>query len=287
MNPDEVMTTALDVLDDCLALTEQAGPETHTAISATDLENPEVPKALGRYVMGVLLGAVDEDASLSKELLDTDINYAEEVRGHVQRKIGSSNDFDGPGGAHFRDHVRNPYLVEILAHALLILRKRRDTACLLGPTAALKQPHPDPRRQGIDLVAIYDEAGTAIPVLGEAKASNEYGRNQLRSAAEFFSSVDAGKRGVEIRAELSALKHVLPANLRAGFGANVWRERCCYLPVVVHGDSLDILVDHGELGALRPAQAYVRLIGLSIKGFHDFFDRVADGVRESQEELLG
>lgn len=286
MDPEEVMEGALVVLGQRLHLSEDAGPTTHIAIRASNLEHDDVPPALGRYFVGVLLGAVDEDASLSREFLDTDPDYAAEVRRHIQRKIGETNNFSGKKARHFRDHVRNPYIAEVLAHSLLVLRKRSDTACLVGPTVALKQPHPEPRRQGIDLVGIYNDAGTAVPAIGEAKASKKYGSVQLTNAAGFFSSLDAGERGVEVRADLGALRHVLAGELRAGFAAKLWRERCCYLPIIVHGESVDVLKDHDGLGDLRPAQDHIRLVGLGLKRFNMFFNSVADEIRNAQDEFF-
>ncbi|MGN6276093.1 MAG: hypothetical protein ACTHNP_09225 [Solirubrobacterales bacterium] len=282
----EVIEDALDVLAEHLVLNEESGPTTHTAITAARFEHPEVPPALGRYFVGVLGGAVNQRAELSREILNIDPDFSSEVRGHIDTHIGVSNDFPDQPAREFRDHTRNPYIVEVLAHALLVLRKRGDTACLVGPTAALKPPHPDPRRQGIDLLGIYDDSGIAIAAVGEAKASKNNGTAQLSRAAAFFADLDAGKRGVEMRTELGSLKDVLPEPLRAGFVPMMWRRRCCYLPVVVHSGSLPVLVDRKSLGDLSPDQEHIRVIGLDLDDFYGFFDQVADGIRAAQGELL-
>jgi hypothetical protein len=280
------MEDALTRLDQHLLLDESPGPTTHIAVRAADLENDEVPPALGRYFVGVLSGAVGQDAALSKELLNVDVDIGNEVRGHIERLVGTTNEFHDESGRRFRDTVRNPYIAEVLAHALLVLRKRRNTACLLGPTEALKQPHPVPHRQGIDVIGIYDEAGNAIPFIGEAKASKDYGSDRLTEAVGFFSSLDAGKRGVEVRQELQALKGVLPDAIRLGFATAIWRHRCCYLPVVVYGTPVDLTADHHGLGGLRPPQNHKRVVGLELNHFHTFFDTVSDKIRLAQSELL-
>lgn len=286
MDRDEVVRTALHTLDEHLFLSEQEGPTSHIAIGALDFEHEEVPPALGRYIVGVLMGAVEDDASLSEDLLDVSPDEAAEVRIHVDKLIRRSNDFPDEAAQRFRDHTRNPFITEVLAHALLVLRKTRVTACVLGPTVALKQPHPDPRRQGIDVVAIYDKEGAAVPVIGEAKSSKANGAMQLSRSAEFFASLDAGKRGYEVRTELRALGRALPDELREGFAPRLWRDRCCYLPIIVHGQSLDVLADLSELASLKPPQDHIRVIGLEMEHFHKFFDDVADEIRLAMEELL-
>jgi hypothetical protein len=251
-----------------------------------DFENVDVAPALGRYIVGVLMGAVEEDASLSEDLLDIHPDEAAEIRLHVDKLVRGSNEVPDQAAEHFRDHTRNPFITEVLAHALLVLRRARETACVAGSTVALKQPHPDPRRQGIDVVAIYDDGGAAVPVIGEAKSSRENGSAQLLRSAEFFASLDAGERGYEVRTELRALARFLPDALRESFAPRLWRDRCCYLPIIVHGQSLDVLEDRDEFASLKPPQDHVRVVGLELERFHQFFDDVADEIRLAVEELL-
>jgi hypothetical protein len=208
------------------------------------------------------------------------------VRNTVLALIGPDNNFPDEAARQFRDRVRNPWIAEVVAHALLVLRRRRDTACLDGATAALKQPHPDPRRQGLDLIGIYDADGEPAAAIGEAKASRRFGKQRLSEAVRFFADIDSGKRGVEIRAELGALKHVLPEALREGVADGYWRERRCYLPVIVFSDSIDEAEDHTGLGQLAPPAENRRLIALRLDHFHGFFNEVADEIRIALDEVL-
>jgi hypothetical protein len=284
--PQEIIEEALCVLDEHLHLSEVEGPTTHVAVRASDLENPAVPPALGRYFVGVVAGVVDEDASLSEELLATEPDSVAEVRSQIERMIGPDNNFLDKPSRRFRDRVRNPYIAEIIAHALIVLRKRRDTACLIGPPAALKNPHVDPRRQGLDLIGIYNADGLPAAAIGEAKSSRQYGSRRLKEAAKFFSAIDAGKRGVELRSELGALKHVLDDGLRSGLADGFWRSNCCYLPVIVFSTSIDETADNPDLDDLRPDPPDIRLIALQLQSFHVFFNEVAEQIRVATNELL-
>ncbi len=284
--PLEVVEDALDTLDEHLHLSEASGPTTHVAVRASDLENPAVPPALGRYFVGLVAGIVDEDALLTEELLATEPDSIAEVRSQIERLVGADNDFSDTPGKHFRDRVRNPYIAEVIAHALVVLRKRRDTACLVGPPAALKNPHSDPRRQGLDLIGIFEDNGLPAAAIGEAKASRKYGDRRLKEAAAFFSEIDEGKRGVELRSELGALKHVLTDDLREGLADGFWRNNCCYLPIIVFSKSINETIDNQDLGDLKPAQASIRLIALRLDSFYSFFNEVADQIRDATDELL-
>lgn len=286
MPPLDVLDAALADLDVCLELTEIAGPTTHVALAAIDVANDLVPRALGRYLVGVVAGAVDNDAALSEELLAAAPDEQAEVRAHVIKMIGEDNNFGSDAARHFRDHVRNPWIAEVLAHALLVLRRRRATLCLLGDVQALKLPHIDPRRQGLDLIAIFEDGGSPALAIGEAKASRENGAALLNDAVAFFKAIDSGARGVEIRQEVHALKHVLSDELRQQISDSVWRERCCYLPVIVHSVAINPGVDHVGLSELKPVPTSKRLLALRIDGFYDFFDAVSDAARGSFAELL-
>lgn len=284
--PQEIIEGSLDTLDEHLHLSEVPGPSTHVAVRASDLENPAVPPALGRYFVGLVAGIVDEDASLTEELLAVEPESVTEVRSQIERMVGVDNNFPDTASKHFRDRVRNPYIAEVIAHALVLLRKHRDTACLVGPPAALKNPHADPRRQGLDLIGIYDDNGLPAAVVGEAKSSRKYGGRRLKEAAVFFSGIDAGKRGVELRLELGALKHVLDDDLRSGIADGFWRNNCCYLPVIVFSKAINETTDHPDLGDLQPDQSSIRLIALRLQSFHSFFNEVADQIRVAADELL-
>jgi hypothetical protein len=222
-------------LDEHLELTALDGPTTHVALAALQIEQPAVPAALGRYLVGVVAGAVDADATLSEELLVDDPDEQAEVRNYVLRMIGGTNVFATDAARHFRDHVRNPWIAEVVAHALIVLRRRRETLCLLGDVHALKLPHVDPRRQGLDLIAIFEDGGGSPALaIGEAKASRDNGAARLNEAVALFQAIDSGARSVEIRQEVHALKHLLPESLRSQVAEAMWRDSCCYLPVVIH-----------------------------------------------------
>src|SRR5687767_8341198 len=106
--PLEIMEESLAALDERLALRIVEGPTTHIAIVDDDLGHGDVPDALGRYLVGVVAGAVDIDAELSEELLASTPDSAAEVREHIHQLIGDNNTFVTDQEKNFRDTVRNP-----------------------------------------------------------------------------------------------------------------------------------------------------------------------------------
>jgi hypothetical protein len=285
-DPLEILDSALDVLDAHLDLALIEGPETHVALAAVDIDDAAVPHALGRYLVGVVSGAVDIDAQLSRELLAETPDEQAEARAWVLRLLGTDNTWDTPAAVHRRDHIRNPWIAEIITHVLLMLRRRRETLCLVGDLYALKLPHMDPLRQGLDLIGIFELDGSPALAIAETKATKMNGAALLNDAAAFFAEVDAGLRGVEIRQEVHALKHVLPDDLRSLVGPALWEERSCYLPSIIHFQTINEHQDHPALGALRPDISAKRLLALRLSAFHEFFDDVADEARASFTELL-
>src|SRR3954447_12077066 len=65
----------------------------------------------------------------------------EEIVASVRRVVGESNVFETDAEKAFRDRTRNAWIGEGLAHALLVVRSRAETASLTGRVAAISKPH--------------------------------------------------------------------------------------------------------------------------------------------------
>jgi hypothetical protein len=61
-SPLELLEESLDILGDSVHLEEANGPTSHTAILVTQLDDATVTTAVGRYLVGVIGGAVQHDA---------------------------------------------------------------------------------------------------------------------------------------------------------------------------------------------------------------------------------
>lgn len=282
----KVIDDALVDLEGAITLQELGEPASHIAIVAQGMDDPVVPTALGRYLVGALAGAVDLDARLSEALLARGVDAQAELAATVRALVRETNACLDASDERFRDTRRNAWIAEGLAHALLVVRARADTASLAGPVHALTQPHQIPTQQGLDTVAIYVDDRGPVVAIGESKASRADGSGQVTDAASIFAAIDNGDYGPHLRAALLSLRRVLPDNLASQVSNALWREHRCYLPVVVFETPFDPQASRQVLARLEPPAARRRLIALRLNNFHDFFDAVADSMRAAIVEVV-
>lgn len=284
--PLELIDDALNEIACCVTLREMSGASTHTTIVASGLDQADVAVALGRYLVGALAGIVGEDARLSAVMLEEGSDARAELGAAITRLIGNSNVFETENEKRFRDTRRNAWIAEGVAHALLVVRARTDTAFLVGPVHALKAQHSIPSQQGIDMVAIYSDNSAAVVAIGESKASRNGGSDQLTEATSMFKKIDHGEYGIELRAELSSLRNVLSEELATQVTGALWRKSRCYLPVIIHEAPFELTSRRPTLGALEPPVERRRLLALRLGRFHGFFDAVADAMRAALPEVV-
>lgn len=285
-SPLELLEEALDILGDNVHLEEANGPTSHTAILVTQLDDAAVMTAIGRYLVGVIGGAVQHDARLSDALLPAGDVGREDVRSAVEVAVGATNVFQTDREIYFRERVRNAWIGEGVAHALMIVRSRVETCCLAGQVRAISKPHDLPSMPGLDAVAVYAVNGDPFVAIGESKATKERGLAELRKAAGMFAKIDAATYGSALRSELGTLRQVLPPDLKNKVTDALWREAACYVPVIVHGDAFDHLSDREWLASLSPPADRRRVLVIALPNFHAFFNAVADAMRAAVEEVV-
>jgi len=258
-----------------LVVEEQSPASSHCVIVVAGLEAANVRSALGCYLTASLAGVIQADARVDSALIGSSIDERDELIAAVQGLIGETNDIDQT----FRDTRRNAWIGEGIGHALLMLRARHETALLAGGVAALKGPHPSPYRAGLDLVALYRDGQDLAFVVGEGKTTEGRGSDELTNATGLFASIDRGERELEIRLEVAALKPALPTELAERVGPAIWRERRCYLPLIVFGTPFNATGQRQALADLLPDTARKRVIVCRLEDFYGFFDSVADSMR--------
>lgn len=278
VGPIQFIDAAIDALADAVTLRELDGPTSHTAVVAEGLDAPAAAE-LGRYLLGVLAGAVQTDARLSAKYMVSGSAGLDDVRASVSRVVGETNTFVTPAEIQFRDRRRNAWIGEGLAHAILVIRNRRETPCLAGTVSAISPPHTIPSEPGIDAVAIYEVEGRPFLAIGESKATKANGVNEWRKAARFFGKVDEQHYSQELRTALIALDGVIPEHLAPLVGEAIVREGTCYLPVIVHGDAFEHVNERTWMASLSPPVDRRRVLVMPIQDFETFFDVVADTMR--------
>jgi hypothetical protein len=282
---DQAVEHALELLQDRLELTELCANETHTALDISGLDDEAVVDALGLYLVALLAGIVQTNLTLSTLLLGVGGDGREELRAEVEARLAPSPDATNDAIAVFDQNVRDPWIAEGLGHAVLAIRGRVPTLCVAGDVKAMAVPHAKPSQQGLDLFAIYADRGYPAMALGEAKATRDNGSARLGEASVFFQSVAKGKRDVDIRMQVVVLAPALSDELRAGLSYGFWHERACYLPLIAHGDVLDLTRNRRTLREIARPVADKRVLNFHPADYDSFFANVAGAMRRAVDTI--
>ena len=281
-----LLERALSDLDTAISFSGEVRVPSHTVVTVDGLEDPRVPAALGRYLVGALAGAVDVDASLCEDLLAHGADRRTELVATVENIIGKTNTFDTAEAQAFRDTRRNAWIGEGVAHALLMLAARHEASFIIGRLQTLSEVHPNPTRQGLDSVSTYVSEGALAVAIGESKATCSHGSEQLTEAAELFKQVDEGVYGPDLRARLAAFRHFLPDELAGQVSDALWSQNRCYLPMLVHQDEFNVMTRRPKLAGLALPVERRRVVVCRLADFHAFFDAVADAMRAAVPEVV-
>lgn len=284
--PIVLLESALDEMDDAIVFNAAVPRASHTVVTVDGLEKPQVPVALGRYLVGAIAGAVDIDARLSTILLARGADRRAETMTTVTSIVGVTNVFETEAETTFRDTRRNAWIGEGVGHALLMLTARRETSCVDGIVLTLSDIHPSPTRQGLDSVSTYISDEVLAVAIGENKTTCSDGSRQLSEAAGIFADVDRGVYGPDLRASLAGFRRALPDSLASQVSDSIWSERGCYLPMIVFQDDFDVMGNRPALARLAPPAERRRVIIAQLVDFHAFFDAVADAMRAAVSEVV-
>ena len=255
-------------------------------IVAAGLDDPLVAPALGRYAWRSWPAGFNATPRLGIGTQSPGLTAARRSGRLVDRIVRQPDGLDRDGQLNWRRTWRNAWIAEVLTHALFVIRRSTVSAFLEGSVVGLLRPHPLPKRQGLDTVAIYDEDSVAVIAVGETKASCEHGSDELTNACDLFSDVDDGLYGPDLRDALDSLANVLPPALAEQALESLWLEARCYVPAVVHQSEFDAGRARARLAQLKPPRERKRVLVLRLAAFDDFFDAVASAMPGAIDELV-
>lgn len=284
--PKDLIEASIAEIGSRVTLTEGTSPASHTVVMATGLDDPLVASSVARYAVAFLAGWVQRNATIGDRLGVEGVQHRDEIRRLVERIVSPPEDLDGDRLTNWRRTWRNAWIAEVLTHVLFVVRRSTPSASLNGDVVAVLRPHPLPKRQGLDTVAIYDEANLAVVAIGETKASSDRGSDELTNACDLFDEVDAGAYGPDLRNTIDLLADVLPQHLLDQVSDSLWRDRRCYIPAVLHQAEFDAATPRPRLARLVPTADRKRVLVLRFANFDVFFDAVAAAMPGVVDELV-
>jgi hypothetical protein len=284
--PKEAIEEAIREIASRLSLVEGTSPSSHTVVVSSGLDDRVVAESLALYAVAFLAGWVERDAKIGERFAVHGYENRDEVRKIVELIVLPPPDLTGDQLANWRITSRDPWLAEVLTHAIFVIRRGVPSASLVGDVVAVLRPHPSPKRQGLDSVAIYQDGALAVVAVGETKASCSHGSDELTHACDMFDNVDDGLYGPDLRNALDLLASVLPAELANQLGDSLWRNQRCYVPAIVHETEFDASRERPRLARLEPPAERKRVLVLRMQDFDTFFDAVATLMPELVDRIV-
>lgn len=251
----------------------------HTPLIVSGLEVASVIDAMATYLIGCIAGAIGFDARVSAAVLVNEIDAELELNNQVAALIGSDNVWDTEEQRKFRDTRRNAWIAEGISHAIIVIHRRRATSLLGGPVIGLSLLHTIPSEPGLDAVGIYLESNQTVILVGESKATQNRGSQELGKAVTLFNKIDKSQYGPELRSHLTSLRQAVPEEHRLSISDSLWRERRAYLPFITHEKPFPLTRNRRVIQELEPVVNRKRLVSIKLLDFHKFFDCVADAMR--------
>jgi hypothetical protein len=285
-SPKELIESSLGGIANCVSCDERPSPDSHTVVEVAGLDDPSVPRYLACYAVAFLAGWVQRDATIAERLGIQGVEKRTEVLRLVDRVVTADSDTSPEDLTTWKQTWRNPWIAEVLTHALFVIHRTSVSGFLTGGVLALLRPHPLPKRQGLDSIAIYGEEGIAVMAIGETKATVNNASAQLTNACEIFDSVDLGLYGPDLRDAIDILGDLLPPHLQSQVTEALWRKNRCYLPTIFHEATFDPSSRRDRLAKLEPIAARKRVLVCRILDFEAFFDAMATAMPSVIEELI-
>lgn len=284
--PKELIEASLAEIAETLSCAECPSPSSHTTVVVSGAADEPLAASLARYAVACIAGWVERDATIGDRLGVKGIEKRPEVLLLVNRIVVPPDGLSAPEMDNWTATWRNAWLAEILTHALFLIHRTKSDDFLPGSIVGLMRPHPAPKRQGLDVVGIYDDNDVAVIAIGETKATRDNPGGQLTTACGIFKGVDGGLYGGDLRDAIDILGDVLPEPLKSQVSNSLWEESRCYLPAIIHGGVFNPTDERPRLNDLSPVAARKRVLVWSLEDFSRFFDQVASLMPASVDALV-
>lgn len=258
--------------------------ETHqTAVISGFSDTTEMRTAISRYLVGLRVNAINAGLAVRATLADTDEDKIEVVQ-NVEQIIGAAR------GALNEDQVtkeRNPWLAEGIWHLCVAAAQQRPELHPPGAVLAVNLPHPKAKNQGMDVAVIFSQGQTFGLSIIESKAYTEDVSGALQSSLGYFKRIDAGDHSLALRQLVSVMRGQIPSIDQSKISETLWKTLRCYMPNP-HFEAehaLQWTTPRPAFGKLIPGPKNIFIMPHGIIGCLEFFECVAEGMREAASEV--
>jgi hypothetical protein len=277
------MSDAISYLT-CQLRIQVIGADTHRAIVVTGW-NDDVPSrhAVACYLVGLIACAIDAALNIRAKLANTPEDR-EEILQNVLVKVGTTDDCLT---SDQKQDERNPWIAEGIWHLCLTVAAQRQDIHPMGTIVALDHAHVAVKDHGLDVAAIYETQQGFGLTLVESKAYRNNPNAAISQAVDFFKQVDSGKHALRIRQAVQIMRTALPPERQEQISDSFWKQARTYVPNPQYDAAFHPDWSHtrSSFRALQPDPNNIVVMPHCINGFDEFFDKVAEAMRDFARSL--
>ena len=282
--PSGLLDDALRELAGSISVEEAAPrPGTHRAFKVDGLCSGPAEKQVAIVLTGLIAQAVALDLELVRALGQDRGSVQRWLEPAVHSVVGIDNDSSNSANPD-KTTERDPWIAEALVHVLALLARHHDADGLPKGIIARTELPTTVKSPGIDLITLHVDSVSNEPSLciAETKASKLYGQQRLSEAIGFLSGVDKRDHDLEIRIKLNTLSQYVPPAVWDRIPTMLLHTDPHLLPAIFHesGSGFQWSVSR-RMAAISHADSRVRLLAFPVRPWDEFFDYVADRMRQS------
>lgn len=263
---------------------------THNTVIVNGLDrNVETIRHLAVYTVATVFNAFEANLRIADDVMEYNEDSVLEVKSCFNRYIGESNNYyTTPSGRRFISNARNPWLAEVIVHLLLNISATVRELFPPGLILTTTFVHDLPTDNGVDAAGIYSSDHLGV-VIVECKAYKTRPSAALTHAAGYFANFDTNYiLGKRIRTHVQTMRAFLPEEHRQNAINSFWKNEKSFMPTLFFDSTKnqDWTTSRTEMGGLSVDKEKRVLIPINIDSFKEFFDDLADAIRDYLGELL-
>lgn len=272
---DQVIQDIVDAVDHLRSALAFHYNAQDAVVTLSGFDDRDLSILTGIHIAGQLVNAVRSDLEVVADLLPHHPDEWDLIEAEVERLLDPSR----TNGDQFVVTRRNPWLAEALAHLIIHLGRSGANIGIPGRVWAVTPVTSNVTRQGIDMVAIYEDVDGPGYYVAEVKASEKNISKHLTSACGLYREILDGSRAFDLRTHIHSLAHLVPVQHRSALRDMIWSKAPLFSPILSYGSttSFDAAKRSRTVRTeLRANRLVLKVMPLT--SYHEFFDTLAESV---------